>query len=803
METPANATRTWRFGVFEVDARRAELRRGGTPVKVREQSFRILVHLLEHAGEIVTREELRLVLWPSDTFVDFEHSLNTAVMKLRDALGDSADAPLYIETIPKRGYRFIAPVSQPANARNGLANSGGDAASPLVNGISGPSEAQFTGPSEAQEVATAPAETPDPAETPVLAAAESEPSQASPHDLAEIPGNPFKGARLAGLVTLAVGILAAAFLLPRVLNKHSVPAHAIPHPATEQRITSNPPDAPIEFAVVSPDGKYVAYADSTGLYLRDIASGETRPWGVPKDFVASPDSWFPDGTHLLVTRTEGASQVPSLWKLSLLGGSPRMLMQNAARGAVSPDGSRIAYLSSPEISRELWLGKELWLMGPDGTNPRKIAAAENSNEPVWTRRIWSVTWSPHGQRIAYIQSHGLGLIDNSAEDDNFSLQTRDANGGDLQVVSNDPRLKPALFWVADGRILYAYLEDAASERRDQEVRSIQVDERTGKATGQPQIVTHGQGRVGGLSATADGRRLVLSRWNTQPQAFIAEFEAGSRRLKTPRRLTLDANGNLAEAWTRDSKQVFIVSNRNGTWKLFKQAIDETTAEVLVEGNTLFLPRLSADGSQVLYLAYPKLGNTSLPVALMRLPLAGGPPQLVLQAPRIVNFQCARPPSQLCIFSRQAEANHHIFAAFDTEHGMGRELTTIDSVTNWSLSPDGSLLAIFLDNHRFRILSLTTGVAHDVSVQDWRLVNGDWSADGKSIFMPSVTSRGTPVILDVNYAGKTEGDAGKAEVILEGAANTTFIWLVPSPDGRYAILEADIPGDNNVWMVENF
>src|SRR5882757_11285019 len=111
VQRSANTTRVWRFGVFEVDAADGELRRGGKPVKMREQSFRILVFLLEHSGEIVTRESLRGVLWPSDTFVDFDHSLNTAVMKLRDALGDSADTPLYIETLPKRGYRFIAPMT--------------------------------------------------------------------------------------------------------------------------------------------------------------------------------------------------------------------------------------------------------------------------------------------------------------------------------------------------------------------------------------------------------------------------------------------------------------------------------------------------------------------------------------------------------------------------------------------------------------------------------------------------------------------------------------------------------------------
>jgi Tol biopolymer transport system component/DNA-binding winged helix-turn-helix (wHTH) protein len=100
----------WRFGVFEVDASNPALRRSGTSLKIREQTFRILVFLLEHAGEVVSREDLRRVLWPTDTFVDFDHSLNTAMMNLRDVLGDVADSPIYIATIPKRGYRFLAPV---------------------------------------------------------------------------------------------------------------------------------------------------------------------------------------------------------------------------------------------------------------------------------------------------------------------------------------------------------------------------------------------------------------------------------------------------------------------------------------------------------------------------------------------------------------------------------------------------------------------------------------------------------------------------------------------------------------------
>src|SRR3954462_12252863 len=99
-----------RFGRFELSQAGGELYRDGRPVRLQEQPRQILMALLERPGEIVTREELRDRLWKSDTFVDFEHGLNTAVKKVRQALGDSADAPQFIETLARRGYRFIGEV---------------------------------------------------------------------------------------------------------------------------------------------------------------------------------------------------------------------------------------------------------------------------------------------------------------------------------------------------------------------------------------------------------------------------------------------------------------------------------------------------------------------------------------------------------------------------------------------------------------------------------------------------------------------------------------------------------------------
>ncbi|HET9838331.1 MAG TPA: winged helix-turn-helix domain-containing protein [Candidatus Angelobacter sp.] len=101
------AVARYKFDDFEADVRAAELRRNGARLKLQLQPFQVLVALLERPREVVTREELRQRLWPQDTFVDFDHGLNTAMVKLRDVLGDSASSPRYIETIAKRGYRFL------------------------------------------------------------------------------------------------------------------------------------------------------------------------------------------------------------------------------------------------------------------------------------------------------------------------------------------------------------------------------------------------------------------------------------------------------------------------------------------------------------------------------------------------------------------------------------------------------------------------------------------------------------------------------------------------------------------------
>lgn len=749
----------FKFEDIEVREREFMLIKGGDALAVEPKAFRVLLFLLRNPRRLVTKDEILNAVWSGSAVTD--NSLTRSIATLRKLLGDDSREPRFIATVPTVGYRFLCSVVVTEETADEFG-------------------AERTSPPSEQATEAVPLIEEESAPPPTLDSQALSGSRLSSSTVKLL---------LVGFCILALASIAVAFLVRRAGGKRDVRGDTAAHLAVERRITSSSPEAPVQDAIVSHDGKYLAYFDNTVLYIRQIDNGETRALGLPKDFIAWPEDWFPDDTHLLVTREEEPSETASLWKIPLLGGDPVKLMDNAAGATVSPDGRLIAYRPGPKF------GSELWVMNADGSSAHRIAVAEKPDQlSVGEGWIQHVGWSPDGTRLAYVEAHLATTQADPAQYAN-SLLTRNVKGGDLQVLlRDDPRLRSALCWTADGRILYSYLNNAASEREDAGVNSIQVDERTGKATGPPQQITEGPGSIGGLSTNSDGTRLVVSRGNTERQVFITEAEVGGRRWKTPRRLTLDTNESLATAWTSDSKAVLFISDRNGTWTLFKQNIDETTAEVLVEGNQMRFPRLNADGSQVLYLV--ESGDRSLPASLMAKPLAGGPPRLVLRDYGINNYQCARSPSQLCVFSKLVGPDHDLFS-FDLERGAGREIAKIpNSESNWTLSPDGLRIAMSSSRHQIRFLSTDTGAEHDVSLNDWPVYNIDWSSDSKSLFIRTVTPQGVPVILTFNQVGK-------AEVAIEGQADSYFSFFIQSPNGRYGILEMPTPGDNNAWMVENY
>jgi len=225
-----------RFGHFEIDAHAGELRRGGIKLKLSGQPFDVLLALVGKSGQVVTREELHDRLWSQDTFVDFEHGLNKAINKVREALGDDADNPRFIETLPRRGYRFLAPVTPPPQAEV-LA---GDSALPVAVQI------------QATSLPTPSASHPE------------RWSMASPRW------------RLPVLISSAALILLVVGLWWLLSNRTQSQKELV-----QRQLTANSPDNPVLAAAISPDGKFLAYSDANGFHLRLITTAETKQLALP------------------------------------------------------------------------------------------------------------------------------------------------------------------------------------------------------------------------------------------------------------------------------------------------------------------------------------------------------------------------------------------------------------------------------------------------------------------------------------------------------------------------------------------
>jgi Tol biopolymer transport system component len=428
------------------------------------------------------------------------------------------------------------------------------------------------------------------------------------------------------------------------------------------------------------------------------------------------------------------------------------------------------------------MGLEIWLMKSDGTELRLVTKAQAGD---W---LGAITWAPNGRRLAFIEGKLRPVVAQLA------LETVNVEDGSVRLVFSNPRMQSTLCWAPDGRILYAEALD--ENLNDSGIRSIVVDQDTGATRGRSEKLTNGPGLVSSLSISADGRRLSVLRNGIAPQVFVGELGPDLKRLKVRGRLTLDQRPNNPWAWTPDSEAVLFVSRRNGVWSIFKQQIDQNTAELFVGGpDTVSDPRLSPDGTNFFYLLSSKHGDLSSPVKLMRIPTSGGPPQEVLEDSGIADIQCSRFPATLCIFGKPGKGEIAVFS-FDPEHGRGRELTRVPDDINWSLSPDGSSLAIvklFEDQGRIRLISLTGQPSREILVKGgWAAITSlDWLSDSSGLIVAANNSKGTTSLLHVDKQGN-------AQELLQGHLG----WAIPSPDRRYVAF-TEFTGENNVWMLENF
>jgi eukaryotic-like serine/threonine-protein kinase len=591
---------------------------------------------------------------------------------------------------------------------------------------------------------------------------------------------PWKMSRLWALAAVLVAVVAAGLWLRFRIRPIRRPEPK--HELVERQLTANPPENSISSQALSRDGKYLAYSDflSKNLYLLAIDSGEIRQLPLPAQY--EPVDWFPDGIHLLMRAKDG-----ELWKMSTWDSRLRKLWGgNADGGAVSPDGSHIAFVNDG-----------VWLMGADGEEPREILKGDGELPGT-------IAWSPTGQRLAYIRIQGTFAKRQA------TIENCDLSGDARTAVLSDPDMWNAdgiqtIAWLADGRIVYTTSKGGDSDIRagGSNLWSITADPSTGRPSGgAKRLVGWKNFRAQEPQASADGKRLIASRYHPESGIYIGNLAFGNKAF-TPLRFTPDTWYNKVEAWTKDSKAIFFSSKRNGRWAVFKQGVDAQTPETLIAGSeNYWIPRLGAEGTLLFLASASPDDPNDTTIRLMSTPAQGGARSTLMMGSYY--YACGSAPSSSCVVSELKDKQLK-FSHLDPVEGRGEEIARLDAYQSsrpeWDLSPDGSRLAIVDEGQgkgEIRILSLADRKVTVLPVRDWKwysLQQISWAVDGKSLFALARSDSSFDLLLI---------DAkGNARVLYEIPAGTGWIAsIVPSPDGR-SLAFTKRTYVNDVMLLENF
>jgi Tol biopolymer transport system component len=558
-----------------------------------------------------------------------------------------------------------------------------------------------------------------------------------------------------------------------------------------RQLTHNTGERGVSSGALSPDGRYIAYTDQSGIYVRTIETGETRKVPQPDNLpdVARWDlspGWFPDGTRLVVNLLESDDAADSTMWLLGVSRAPQKLRDHSEAITVSPDGSWIAFATAGRT----FSYRNVWLLSHDAATERKLfdAAVDSS--------IFNLSWSPDGRRVAYLRA------DDTAP--RGVIEVRDVAGGSVSTIFQavDPDELRGLAWLRDGRVVYSLRRPGVGMRAGTQPCThwqIPVDNGTGRPLRGPSPLASWLPQcVGPVSLSADGTRGSYLLGALNDVIHIADLPADGQQIALSNRLTFTDGRNIPSGWTFDNTSLVFMSDASGRATISRQAIGADTQQAIVSDSGIAgAARVTPDGASVLYRA--KSNRWRGPQRLMLVPIEGGVSREIMTGEFVDGgARCAVLPATLCAIAEPGTtAGQVVFTSIELPRGRGRQLVRFngnaDGDYRWALSPDGTRIAVLdAGEARIHVLSLTGMPSHSFDVKGYSTLGYvSWTADGNNLLVPSVDAR-FATLLTVDLQGNPR--------VLWQQRGALDISAIPSSDGRrVAIWVRTLSA--NLWLAE--
>jgi Tol biopolymer transport system component/DNA-binding winged helix-turn-helix (wHTH) protein len=537
VEEIIHSRRPIRFGTFEVELQAGELRKGGLKLKLSGQPFQVLAILLEQPGAIVTREELQKRLWP-DTFVDVDHNLNTAINKIREALGDSAENPCFVETLPRRGYRFIAPVEGAGAAK-----------------------------------------------IPVELLNRSVPKNAPPRGR---------------VLRLSILFVACVFLAGAGLFIYK--RWIIPPSFVQRALTRITFDEGLQIgATWSPDGRYIAYSSDRGgkfdIWVQQVSGGDPVQITKGPGQNWQPD-WSPDGKYIAYRSEEGNG---GLYIVPALGGAglQRKIASFGYYPRWSPDSSQLLFRTHFTQSGS---GDRFYLVDLAGSAPREVLAdfisqrnllAESAAWHPDGKRIsiWQGGRAPGFNFWTVPAAGGVAVRTETAPEILRQLKEVSAGAGIPEWTEKK------FSWAPSGKAIYL----GRSFRGANNLWKMTVDPNTLQATAIERLTT-GPGLDAQPALSADGGKLAFSGETLHIRAWLFPFDATRGRITgAGQAVTSPGEEAWMADLSRDGGKLAFCSMRAGRYELWEKSMpDGREAPIVADDFMRDGPHWSPDGMRLAY-----------------------------------------------------------------------------------------------------------------------------------------------------------------------------------------------------------